>query len=117
MIGITLIPIPYWWNKEISSLKGTIATYRPDVLTTPISNNDIPIPVNQPIKQLNDVNNKIKIESKLMLASNWNIEDDPTGWYINIFIYFQYFLIIFLIFLYFISYFLYFIITYLYIPH
>jgi hypothetical protein len=30
--GITLIPIPYWWDKETASLEATIQSYRPDII-------------------------------------------------------------------------------------
>lgn len=29
--GITLIEVPYWWDKSISSLVATIYHYRPDL--------------------------------------------------------------------------------------
>jgi hypothetical protein len=31
--GITLITIPFWWNKEIESLATTIQAHRPDLIT------------------------------------------------------------------------------------
>ena len=78
-LGITLFHIPYWWDKKLPSLKATIATVRPDVLSnTLLENNEKPIPAKPPlvIKRL-----KTSIQSKLMLATNWNKDDDPTGWY------------------------------------
>jgi hypothetical protein len=29
--NITLIEIPYWWTKDLESLKATISQYRPDL--------------------------------------------------------------------------------------
>jgi hypothetical protein len=40
--GITLIEIPYWWNKEKSSLMATIHKERPDLLTQAIGGEAIP---------------------------------------------------------------------------
>ena len=40
-LGITLIQIPYWWNGDISSLKSTIHSFRPNILSE--------IPVGLPI--------------------------------------------------------------------
>jgi hypothetical protein len=40
--GITLIDIPYWWNKEKNSLFASIARHRPELLTN--KENWIPIP-------------------------------------------------------------------------
>ncbi len=31
--GITLIAVPYWWDKKVSSLKATIQQVRPDLIT------------------------------------------------------------------------------------
>ena len=74
-MNITLIHIPYWWDKKISSLTATIATIRPDI----IAKNDIdkPIPLTPPITPERSQN---KIESRLMLATNWNETEDPSGW-------------------------------------
>ncbi len=40
---ITLIEVPYWWNKEISSLAATIDNERKDLIFYPI-NGEQPIP-------------------------------------------------------------------------
>ncbi len=40
---ITLIEVPYWWNKEISSLAATIDNERKDLIVYPI-NGEQPIP-------------------------------------------------------------------------
>jgi hypothetical protein len=51
-IGITVIPIPFWWDKTHASLAATIVSYRPDVQLklSPLSK---PIPSNMPDKYLN----------------------------------------------------------------
>lgn len=29
--GVTLIQVPYWWDKSVASLAATILKYRPDI--------------------------------------------------------------------------------------
>ena len=84
-----MLHIPYWWDRKISSLKGTISTMRPDVITT--LSTDIPIPI-EPIttKTMGRIRRKNEIKSKFMLATNWNKEDDPTGWYFFLVNFFRY---------------------------
>jgi hypothetical protein len=41
--GITLIEIPYWWDKEKLSLISSIHKQRPDLIYTPINEQPIPI--------------------------------------------------------------------------
>ncbi len=41
--GITLIAIPYWWDRKVSSLAATIAHHRPDMIEA--SQQGTPIPV------------------------------------------------------------------------
>ena len=79
-LGITLIHIPYWWDKKLSSLRATISIYRPDVIAT-LKDSDVPIPT-EPISIKNEgvKRRKNEISSKFMLATNWNKDDDPTGW-------------------------------------
>ena len=33
--GITLIPIPYWWDHTFESLNATLYRYKPDLFTSP----------------------------------------------------------------------------------
>ena len=40
--GITLIEIPYWWDFELESLKATIHSFRPDLLSKPAKGAPIP---------------------------------------------------------------------------
>ena len=79
-IGITLVHVPYWWDKKISSLRATIATIRPDIVGQ-LNKDDVPIPL-EPItnRMKAEKRRKNEIKGKLMLATNWNKEDDPTGW-------------------------------------
>jgi len=46
--NITLIEVPYWWDKQKTSLAGTIAKYRPDLISTTIDADFPPIPSDSP---------------------------------------------------------------------
>ena len=48
-MGITLIHVPYWWDKEISSLKATIASVRPELINISINDNNSIIPTKLPV--------------------------------------------------------------------
>ena len=47
-MGITLLQIPYWWDKKIASLRATIAKVRPDIVK--VQNTDVDIPRGFPTK-------------------------------------------------------------------
>ena len=40
--GITLIQIPYWWDRKYESLAATVYAYRPDLFKEQPSGNPIP---------------------------------------------------------------------------
>jgi hypothetical protein len=40
--GITLIEVPYWWDRKHSSLAASIYSQRPDLFTEPIQGPPIP---------------------------------------------------------------------------
>jgi hypothetical protein len=46
-LGITLIEIPYWWDKSSLSLMATIQQQRPDLI--PDHTDALPIPIQPPI--------------------------------------------------------------------
>jgi hypothetical protein len=46
-LGITLIQIPYWWDKKKWSLIATIHQHRPDIIAKPTMG--IPISMERPI--------------------------------------------------------------------
>jgi hypothetical protein len=48
-VGITLIEVPYWWNRKSSSLEATIYTHRPDLFTERPS--EAPIALTAPTTQ------------------------------------------------------------------
>ena len=61
-------------------MEATIYNYKPDLFTNiPIGN---PIPTIPPeSKTLYQRRKKNEIQKSLMLATDWNIEEDPTGWF------------------------------------
>jgi hypothetical protein len=74
-MGITLITIPFWWNKSVTSLAATIKYYRPDIPFENISG--LPMSANMPIKLQNQFKytpNAFKIYDESIC--------DPTGWYV-----------------------------------
>ena len=46
-LKITLIPIPYWWDYKMNSLKATIHQHRPDLISAENAQGN-PIPVSAP---------------------------------------------------------------------
>ena len=45
-VGISLIEVPYWWDRKMSSLAATVYNTRPDLFTEKPQGN--PIPLNIP---------------------------------------------------------------------
>jgi hypothetical protein len=72
-LGITLISIPFWWDKTLSSLANTIHLVRPDVVQI-ITNNtngisfNIPTKYQQPFKY---ITNTGKITNDIQQYDNW----------------------------------------------
>jgi hypothetical protein len=54
--GLTLIEIPFWWNRAYESLEATIYNYRPDLFTQKPSAKAIP--VTEPHKPSKSESNK-----------------------------------------------------------
>ena len=81
-IGITLVQIPYWWNKKRSSLEATLHQVRPELV--PGNPTADPVPSTPPsefkVRKSKVVSN---IQNQLMLAVDWNSREDPKGWYEN----------------------------------
>ena len=42
-IGITLIEVPYWWDRDITSLAATVYNSRPDLFETEPKGTPIPL--------------------------------------------------------------------------
>jgi hypothetical protein len=72
-MGITLIPIPFWWDKSPQSLAATIRSIRPDINFTNTSLGS-PIPLGMP--------HKLQHQFKYVpnASKEWNEKIDPTGW-------------------------------------
>ncbi len=75
---ITLIEIPYWWNKEKGSLLATIHKCRPDLIKQPVT--DLPIPDSDPKSHLTSPPN-----FPFLMGLPWKHTDniDPTGWWVS----------------------------------
>jgi hypothetical protein len=72
-IGITLISVPYWWDKSPNSLAATIQYYRPDI-TISVPSKTLPIPSHMPMnfqRQFRYVPNSSK---------EYKEQINPTGW-------------------------------------
>eukprot|EP01124_Arcella_intermedia_P021968 TRINITY_DN3174_c0_g1_i5.p1 TRINITY_DN3174_c0_g1~~TRINITY_DN3174_c0_g1_i5.p1 ORF type:complete len:431 (+),score=96.59 TRINITY_DN3174_c0_g1_i5:19-1311(+) len=72
--GITLLTIPYWWDRKKESLTATLHLFRPDIF--PESQHD-PIPLSPPEGSVGH------IKSVMMIPKEWNGEQDPSGWFIS----------------------------------
>ncbi len=69
-LGISLIEVPYWWDKNKASLVATIHHVRPD--TVPMPTNAVPIPASYTRK---------KVDFDVMdMPKQWPEGKDPTGW-------------------------------------
>jgi hypothetical protein len=78
--GITLIIVPFWWDRTPQSLIATVKAARPDLLsdvvvTSPPIPLDMPIELGRPIEFIEGV-------GEPMNACFLTRDDaDPTGWY------------------------------------
>ena len=82
--GITLIEVPYWWDKTVESLSATIYNARPDLFDSkpqgsPIPSN--PLTINPAVNYQIETRNPSK--NVLMTATQWDKNRDPTGWYMT----------------------------------
>jgi hypothetical protein len=74
-IGITLLSIPFWWDKSPNSLASTIRTQRPDIdfrssIAVPPIPTEIPLPSRRRFEYLPNQ------------ATDFKDQFDPTGWLI-----------------------------------
>jgi hypothetical protein len=72
-MGITLLSIPYWWDKSPSSLAATIQYHRPDIVSR-YTTVGAPIPAEMPLR----------FQRRFKYIPNapkeFNDQVDPTGW-------------------------------------
>ena len=72
-MGITLISIPFWWDKSPNSLASTIRLYRPDITVNGV------LPASPISSEM-----PIKFQKRFRYTPNsseeWNDQIDPTGW-------------------------------------
>jgi ATP-dependent DNA ligase len=71
-IGITLIEVPYWWDRKYESLASTIYSQRPDLFTFPPEGS--PIPVSPPTAPQSPKIN----ESNPIFLTHFSFFQDPT---------------------------------------
>jgi hypothetical protein len=71
-LGITLVSIPFWWDKSSDSLAATIMSKRPDIN---ISIRSMPIPTEMPPKF------QRKFYYIPCVATKHKDQLNPTGWY------------------------------------
>jgi hypothetical protein len=72
-MGITLIHIPFWWDKSSESLSATLRHYRPD-LDIALRPGISPIPLKMPSKYERTYQYKPNIPQK------YDEKIDPSGW-------------------------------------
>jgi hypothetical protein len=72
-IGISVISVPFWWDKSPNSLAATILLYRPDINFQNMSS-ALPIPEDLPLKYQN------KFSYVPNAARDFKGQVDPTGW-------------------------------------
>jgi ATP-dependent DNA ligase len=89
LTGITLIEVPYWWNKKYESLAATVFNQRPDLFAerpmgTPIPLT-IPAKINMPSNSSLSRNLQLAESKKtLMTATVWDEPTmDSTGWWLT----------------------------------
>ena len=70
-----MIQVPYWWNRQYSSLASTVYEQRPDLFNEKPSADVIP-------KEPPVLNKRTHKKSFLMTATEWD-ERDPKGWFMN----------------------------------
>lgn len=78
-MGITLIEIPYWWDRKKESLVGTLYQKVPNLVPTWESAGD-PIPHDKIDKRKDKEFSSSEKLHMFMLAKNWNMDSDPKGW-------------------------------------
>ena len=70
--NITLIEIPYWWDKQLSSLISTIHQQRKDLI--PICDEK---PISNQYFEINSIRND---NIELMHGEDWSGDEDIRGW-------------------------------------
>jgi hypothetical protein len=73
-IGVTLISIPFWWDKSPHSLASTIHLHRPDINFNKAQLHIPPIPTEMPLTLQN------RFRHIPNSAKEYQDQVDPTGW-------------------------------------
>jgi hypothetical protein len=69
-MGITVVPIPFWWNKSPGSLAATVQAIRPDLQ---LSSSESAIPLSMPLRAQSFRYTPIS-------SKKYAEQIDPTGW-------------------------------------
>ena len=79
---ITLIEIPYWWDRKINSLASTIFKNRSDVISQPLHQfNPIPdTPSAARAARDSQIRNMFTEPQEVFVD---DLKINPTGWYVN----------------------------------
>ena len=80
--GITLVTIPYWWDKQLPSLYATLYHHRPDLFTEPPTAEAIPLGEPSAHKIKTSETQK-QMKKSIMTSTIWTEGDDPTGWWMT----------------------------------
>jgi ATP-dependent DNA ligase len=88
--GITLIEVPYWWDRQYDSLAATVYNQRPELFAAPPGTTPIPLTEpsstsKSPTTESTNNNQLLFIpkgneKKQFMLATVWDDSQDPTGW-------------------------------------
>ena len=88
--GITLVSVPYWWDRSVHSLAASILQIRPDVLSMqvdPTSSFYVTVPKNQresvELMLRGERQPSAQSPLSLMLAYKYNSRVSPNGWWIS----------------------------------
>jgi hypothetical protein len=73
-MGITVISIPFWWDKLPTSLAATIRSFRPDIDFDSVPQSVAGIPSVMPVKL------QQQFRYKPNSAKVYDDKIDPTGW-------------------------------------
>jgi len=81
-MGITLIEVPFWWDRSIATVAATIHKYRPDIIPEPPAGSrpvSMDVMPQQAATTIELQNKKTIIAESLPYFSIWNRDQNPTG--------------------------------------
>jgi hypothetical protein len=72
--GITLIPIPFWWDGSLSTLAATLHQHRPDIPLSSVFVNA------KPISQVMPLKHQQRVQYKPSIPQHYSDTADPSSW-------------------------------------